>query len=153
MLYDAWQRRQFPTNQRPRNYLRYTHTHRIDILSGPALRAAPAKKSLTQSHAGEGYAKDMESPHSTFAPLSQTPKPQSDKLPLPFPQICILSFLVISLSKVIWKYLTLGPSTFNYCQAQPSPSPAGLSSYIFTKLPAPTPPKPSPGTSQMFNFN
>ena len=35
------------TNQRPRNYLthtdRYTDTQRIDILSGPALRAAPAK--------------------------------------------------------------------------------------------------------------
>lgn len=46
--YDVWRRRQFSTNQRPRNYLRYTdtqtHKHRINILSGPALRAAPAKK-------------------------------------------------------------------------------------------------------------
>ena len=41
------------SNQRPRNYLtqthryihRYTDTQRIDILSGPALRAAPAKMS------------------------------------------------------------------------------------------------------------
>ena len=45
--YHIWRRRQFSTNQRPRNYLThthtYTHTHRIDILSGPALRAAPAK--------------------------------------------------------------------------------------------------------------
>ena len=30
----------------------HTHTHRIDILSGPALQAAPAKKAnkLKQSH-------------------------------------------------------------------------------------------------------
>ena len=41
--YDVWRRRQFSTNQRPRNYLRYTHRQRINILSGPALRAAPAK--------------------------------------------------------------------------------------------------------------
>merc|ERR1711942_529746 len=41
--YDVWRRRQFSTNQRPRNYLTHTHKQRIDILSGPALRAAPAK--------------------------------------------------------------------------------------------------------------
>ena len=45
--YDVWRRRQFSTNQRPRNYLKLTNSHtnwhRINILSGPALRAAPAK--------------------------------------------------------------------------------------------------------------
>ena len=41
--YDVWRRRQFSTNQRPRNYLTQTNSQRIHILSGPALRAAPAK--------------------------------------------------------------------------------------------------------------
>ena len=42
-VYDAWRPCQFSTNQRPRNYLRHTHTQRIKVLAGPALRAAPAK--------------------------------------------------------------------------------------------------------------
>ena len=46
MSYDAWQCRQFLTNQIPKSYLTQidtqTDTQRIDILSGPALRAAPA---------------------------------------------------------------------------------------------------------------
>ena len=33
----------FLTNQRPRNYHTQKHRQRIDILSGPALRAVPAK--------------------------------------------------------------------------------------------------------------
>ena len=41
--YDVWQRRQFSTNQRPRNYLTLTDWQRINILSGPALQAAPSK--------------------------------------------------------------------------------------------------------------
>ena len=43
MSYDAWRRHQFLTNQKPRNDLTQTHWHRINILSGTALRAAPAK--------------------------------------------------------------------------------------------------------------
>ena len=51
MSYNVWRRRQFSTNQRLRNHLtltkskthKLTNSHRINILSGPALRAAPAK--------------------------------------------------------------------------------------------------------------
>ena len=59
---DVARRPRLSTNQRPRNYLTHTDTHihreKINILSGPALRAAPAKilklalslKSLKDTH-------------------------------------------------------------------------------------------------------
>ena len=45
MLYYAWRRQQFLTNQRPRNYLRQTDRQKINILSGPALNKIKTQKS------------------------------------------------------------------------------------------------------------
>ena len=52
-MYDTWRRRRSLTNQRPRNYLRQTDRQtdgqKINILSGPALQAAPAKTGLAHT--------------------------------------------------------------------------------------------------------
>ena len=102
--YDVWQRRHFSTKQRPRNYLTLTKWHRINILSGPALRAAPAKiSSLTLMEAQNFNRWAVKTLISSFHKISPH---FINILPTYLLSLVLLSPILDTVINMMWEYET-----------------------------------------------